>query len=49
MLSNSDIVSRNASVTPVGAAERALRHGVVQHSGTDRVPLGVVGVQEAVW
>jgi hypothetical protein len=35
-------------VTVVGAAERDLRHGVVQHPGTDRMPFGVVGVQEAL-
>jgi hypothetical protein len=29
-----------------GAAERDLRHAVVQHAVTNRVPLGVVGVQE---
>ena len=35
-------------VTVVGAAERDLRHGVVQHPGTDRMPFGVVGVEEAL-
>jgi len=35
-------------VTVVGAAERDCRHGVVQHPGTDRMPFGVVGVQEAL-
>jgi hypothetical protein len=35
-------------VTVVGAAERDLRHRVVQHAGTDRMPFGVVGVQEAL-
>lgn len=35
-------------VAVVGAAERDLRHGVVQHPRTDRMPLGVVGVQEAL-
>ena len=32
----------------VGAAERDLRHRVLQHAGTDRVALGAVGVQEAL-
>ena len=35
-------------VTVVGAAERDLRHGVAQHAGTDRMPFGVVGVEEAL-
>ena len=35
-------------VTVVGGAERDLRHGVAQHPGTDRMPFGVVGVQEAL-
>jgi hypothetical protein len=35
-------------VTVLGAAERDRRHGVVQHPGTDPMPLGVVGVQEAL-
>jgi hypothetical protein len=35
-------------VTVVGAAERDLRHGVLQHPGTDRMPFGVVGVQQAL-
>jgi hypothetical protein len=35
-------------VTVVGAAERDLRHGVVQHPGADRMPFGVVRVQEAL-
>ena len=35
-------------VTVVGAVRRDLRHGVVQHPGTDRMPFGVVGVQEAL-
>jgi len=35
-------------LTVVGAAERNLRHGVVQHPGTDRMPFGVVGLQEAL-
>ncbi len=48
MLSSSVMVSRNASVRVVGAAERDLRHGVAQHAGTDRVPFGVVGVEEAL-
>ena len=32
----------------VDARERDLRHGVLQHPGTDRMPFGVVGVQEAL-
>ena len=32
----------------VGADERDLRHGVLQHPGTDRMPFGVVGVQKAL-
>ena len=35
-------------VALVGAAERDLRHGVVQHPGPDRVPFGVVGVEQAL-
>ena len=35
-------------VTVVGAAERDLRHGVVQHPGADRMPFGVVGVEQAL-
>ena len=48
MLSSSVMVSRSGLVTVVGAAERDLRHGVVQHPGTDRMPFGVVGVEEAL-
>ena len=32
----------------VDASERDLRHGVLQHPGTDRVSFGVVGVEEAL-
>jgi hypothetical protein len=35
-------------VTVVRGAERDLRHGVVQDPGTDGMPFGVVGVQEAL-
>ena len=35
-------------VTVVGQGERDLRHGVVQHPGRDRMPFGVVGVQQAL-
>ena len=35
-------------VAVVGLAERDRRHGVVQHAGTDRMPFGVVGVQQAL-
>ena len=31
----------------VGAHERDLRHRVAQHAGSDRVALGMVGIQEA--
>jgi hypothetical protein len=30
----------------VGAGQRRLRHGVVQHALGDRMPLGVVGVEQ---
>ena len=32
----------------VRRGERDLRHGVLQHPRADRMPLGVVGVQQAV-
>jgi hypothetical protein len=32
----------------VRAAQRDLRHRVTQHAGSDRVALGMVGVQEAL-
>ena len=48
MLSSSVIDVAEGLVTVVGAAERDLRHGVAQHPGTDRMPFGVVGVQEAL-
>ena len=41
-----DVAQRLVAV--VGGAERDLRHGVVQHPGTDRMPFGVVGVQQAL-
>ncbi len=47
MLTSSAMVSRRALVTVARAAECGLRHGVVQHPGTDRMPLDMVGVQEA--
>ena len=34
--------------TRVGAGEHGLRHVGVQHAGGDRVPLGVVGIKQAV-
>ena len=40
-----DVAERVVAV--VGRGERDLRHGVVQHPGGDRVPFGVVGVEEA--
>ena len=47
MPSSSSMVSRRAPAL-VGAAEGDLRHGVLQHPGTDRMPFGVVGVEEAL-
>src|SRR6202022_2375880 len=35
--------------TLVRSEERGLRHGVAQHAGSDRVPLAVVGIQQAFW
>ena len=35
-------------VAVVGAGECDLRHGVVQHPGTDWMPFGVVGVQQTL-
>ena len=40
-------MSRQGSAALVGAAERDLRHRVVQHPGTDRMPFGVVRVEQA--
>jgi len=34
--------------TRIGAREHCLRHRVLQHASSDRVPLGLVGVQQAV-
>ena len=48
MLSSSDMVSRRALVRSSGGCERDLRHGVLQHAGTDRMPFGVVGVEQAL-
>ena len=48
MLSSSAMVSRRAWWRSSGLAERDLRHGVAQHPGTDRMPFGVVGVEEAL-
>ena len=39
-------MSRNASDAIVGAHEGDLRHRVAQHAGSDRVALGLVGIQE---
>ena len=47
MPSSSDMVSRSASVRSSVRKERDLRHRVAQHAGSDRVALGMVGVQEA--
>jgi hypothetical protein len=33
--------------TRIGARECSLRHRVLQHAGSDRVPLGMVGIQQA--
>ena len=41
------MVSRKAFVRSSGAAKRDLRHRVAQHAGSDRVALGMVGIQEA--
>ena len=35
-------------VAVAGRRERDLRHRVVQHAGADRMPFGVVGVQQAL-
>ena len=48
MLSSSAHRVAEGLVTLVGAAERDLRHGVVQHPGTDRMPFRVIGVEEAL-
>ena len=48
MPSSSIMVSRRARLRSSVRAERDLRHGVVQHPGADRVPLGVVGVEQAL-
>jgi hypothetical protein len=49
MLRNSEMVSPQGLDAVVWAAKRDLRHRVAQHSGGDRVSLGMVGVQEALW
>ena len=41
------MVSPKALVRSSGAAKRDLRHRVAQHAGSDRVALGVVGIQQA--
>ena len=41
------MVSRKAFDAFVRAAKRDLRHRVAQHAGSDRVALGVVGIEEA--
>ena len=41
------MVSRKAFDAVVWAAKRDLRHRVAQHAGSDRVALGMVGIQEA--
>ena len=43
------MVSRKAFGAVVWAEKRDLRHRVAQHAGGDRVALGMVGIQEAVW
>ena len=48
MPSSSAMVSRRAWLRSSVRAERDLRHGVVQHPGTDRMPFGVVGVEQAL-
>ena len=47
MLSSSDTVSRKRLDAIVGAHERDLRHRIAQHAGSDRVALGVVGIEQA--
>jgi hypothetical protein len=42
------VVSRKASVRCL-SAERHVRHRGAQYAGSDRVTLGVVGIQEAFW
>ena len=42
-----DVVAERL-VTIVGSRHRDLRHGVAQHPGSDRMPFGVVGVQQAL-
>ena len=41
-----DVARRPPAVA--GAGERGLGHGVVEHAGAHRVPLGVIGVEQAV-
>ena len=48
MLSSSSMRVAEGLAALVGAGERDLRHGVAQHPGADRMPLGVVGVEEAL-
>ena len=49
MPSSWDMVSRRGVDTLAGAAERGLRHAVAQHAGSDRVPLGMVGIEQVFW
>ena len=41
------MVSRKRLDAIVGAEKRDLRHRVAQHAGSDRVALGVVGIEQA--
>ena len=41
-------MSRRASVRSSRASKRDLRHRVAQHAGSDRVALGVIGIQQAL-
>ncbi len=44
---------RNGIAQSVGAVicaeKRDLRHRIAQHAGSDRVPLGMVGIHEVFW
>ena len=46
---NSATVSPRALVRSSVQTKRNLRHRVAQHAGSDRVALGVIGIEEAFW
>ena len=48
MPSSSAMIRAAPSVRSSARRERDLRHRVAQHAGGDRVPLGVVGVEQAL-